>query len=296
MRIALAQLAGIEGDVSRNVETARKAVSEAARQGADCVLLPELHLTGFVEREALPAVAEPWPGQTLGRLIELAASRRMALCTSFVEADGAGLFFNTAVLAGPDGRILASYRKTHLFGPERCVFAAGEELAAPVELHGLPTGLLVCYDVEFPETARALGLAGAACLLVPSANMEPWGPRHRVFITARALENHLFVAYCNRCGQSATVTYPGESAIVDPMGEVLCEAGADETVVSADLDLSALARSAEVFDYRKERRPQLYGELRPEPQGERRPEPYGDPRAESRGPDRHGARRAPSTR
>jgi len=80
-----------------------------------------------------------------------------------------------------------------------------------------------------------------------------------VFVTARALENHAFVAYCNRCGEGPGMTYPGESVIVDPMGEALCEAGADEMVVCADLDLDVVARSAEVFDYRKERRPELYG-------------------------------------
>lgn len=265
MRIALAQLAGIEGDVPRNLETARKAVVEAAHRGADCVLLPELHLTGFVERDALPAVAEPWPGRTLGRLIEQAASHQMALSTSFAEAGGDGRFYNTAVLAGTDGRILASYRKTHLFDTERRIYTPGEELVPPVELLGAATGLLICYDIEFPEAARTLGLAGAACLLVPSANMAPWGARHRTFVTARALENHLFLAYCNRCGESETMSFPGESAIVDPMGELLCEAGSDETVVCADLDLATIARSAEVFDYRKERRPELYGELRPSP-------------------------------
>jgi len=263
VRIALAQLAGVEGDVSRNLETARKAVAEAAHLGAGCVLWPELHLTGFVEREVLPTVAEPWPGRTLGRLIAQAAGDRMALCTSFVEAAGDGRFYNTAILAGPDGGILAGYRKTHLFGAERRLYAPGEEMAPPTELLGVSCGLLVCYDVEFPETARTLGLAGAACLLVPSANMAPWGPRHRTFITARALENHLFVAYCNRCGESETMAFPGESAIVDPMGDVLCEAGADEAVLCADIDLAIIARSAELFDYRKERRPELYGDSRP---------------------------------
>jgi (R)-amidase len=225
LRIALAQLAGVEGDTTHNLETARRAVDEAARLEADCVVLPELHLTGFVGADQLPRIAEPWPGRTL---------------------------------AGHDGRILSTYRKTHLFAAERRLYTPGNALTDPADLVGVATGILVCYDVEFPEAARRLALAGAECILVPSANMDPWGPRHRVFATARALENHLFVAYCNRCGEGPGMTYPGESAIIDPMGNVLCEAGADETVVCADLDLGAITESTKVFDYREERRPDLY--------------------------------------
>lgn len=258
MRIALAQLAGVEGDTTHNLETARRAVDEAARLEADCVVLPELHLTGFVDADQLPRIAEPWPGRTLAGLIAQAAGRAMGLCTSFVEAGEDGRVYNTAVLAGPDGRIVSTYRKTHLFAAERRLYTPGSELTDPADLVGVATGMLVCYDVEFPEAARRLALAGAECILVPSANMAPWGPRHRVFATARALENHLFVAYCNRCGEGPGMTYPGESAIIDPMGDVLCQAGADETVVCADLDLGAIAASTQVFDYREERRPDLY--------------------------------------
>jgi predicted amidohydrolase len=261
MRIALAQLACVEGDTRHNLETARQAVDEAARLKTDCVVLPELHLTGFVAPDRLPHVAEAWPGHTLAGLIERAASRRMGLCTSFVEAAEDGSVSNTAVLAGPDGRILSTYRKTHLFDAERRLYTPGNELAEPVDFLGAATGLLVCYDVEFPEAARILALAGAERILIPSANMAPWGPRHRVFVTARALENHLFVAYCNRCGEGPGMTYCGGSVIIDPMGEVLCEAGAEEAVICAEIDMDVLTKSTEVFDYRLERRPDLYDQL-----------------------------------
>jgi len=259
MRIALAQLAGVEGDARRNLEAARRALDEAARLKAHCVVLPELHLTGFVDADELPRVAEPWPGHTLAGLIERATSLGMGLCTSFVEAGEDGCVFNTAILAGPDGRILCTYRKTHLFDAERRLYAPGQALTDPTDFLGTATGLLVCYDVEFPEAARRLALAGAECILIPSANMDPWGPRHRVFTTSRALENHLFVAYCNRCGEGPGMTYCGGSVIIDPMGEVLCEAGADEAVVCADIDKGAISKSTGVFDYRLQRRPSLYG-------------------------------------
>lgn len=258
MRIALAQLTCVEGDVRRNLETAHRAVDEAARLRADCVLLPELHLTGFVDADDLQRLAEPWPGHTLAGLIEWAAGRGVGLCTSFAEAGEGGQVFNTAIVAGPDGGILSAYRKTHLFDAERCLYGAGAELAPPINFLGTATSMLLCYDIEFPEAARRLGLAGAECILVPSANMDPWGPRHRIFATARALENHLFVAYCNRCGEGPGMTYPGGSALIDPMGEVLCDAGRNESVVCADLDTAVIRTSTAVFDYRRERRPELY--------------------------------------
>jgi predicted amidohydrolase len=159
MRLALAQLSCAEGDTAGNLEKARLAIAEAARRGAALVVLPELHITGFLEAEAL----------------RLAAEHGMGLSTSFAEAGEHGRVHNTAVLAGPDGRIVSSYRKTHLFDSERPIYAAGSALADPVDLCGVIMGLLICYDVEFPETARRLGLEGAQCLVVPSANGA--GPR-----------------------------------------------------------------------------------------------------------------------
>ena len=89
--------------------------------------------------------------------------------------------------------------------------------------------------------------------------MDPYGPRHRVFITARALEEHLFVAYCNRCGEGPGLTYPGPARLCEPLGNVLCEAGADEAVICAEVDRRAIDASTAVFDFRREMRPELYG-------------------------------------
>jgi predicted amidohydrolase len=257
-RVALAQLACVEGDTAANAAAARRAIDEAAGSAADFVILPELHLTGFVGRRELPAVAEPWPGAALDALVRHAAAQGLGLCTSFVEAGPGDRPFNTAVLCDREGRIIAGYHKSHLFDAERSLYEPGGELVPPVDAGGVRTGVLVCYDIEFPEAARQLGLAGAQCLFVPSANMAPWGERHRLFCRARALENHLFVAYCNRCGEGPGLHYVGGSTIVDPMGRILCDAGDTEAVVYADLDTAVIAESARTFDYLRERRPELY--------------------------------------
>jgi predicted amidohydrolase len=260
-RIALAQLSCIEGDAAANAAAAREAIETAGRQAADFIILPELHLTGFVGAGELPGVAEPWPGSTVGGLVRDAAARGLGLCTSFVETGPGDRPYNTAVLSDRAGRILTGYRKAHLFDAERPLYAPGDALPAPVDADGLLVGMLICYDIEFPEAARQVSLAAAQCLFVPSANMEPWGERHRVFCLARALENHVFVAYCNRCGDGPGLHYAGGSMIVDPMGRVLCEAGDTATVICADVDTAVIAGSTEVFSYLRERRPELYSSL-----------------------------------
>ena len=134
----------------------------------------------------------------------------------------------------------------------------GAALEPPFVWAGVRFGVLCCFDIELPEPARTLALRGAQCLLVPSANMEPWGEHHRAYVRARALENHAFVAYANAVGAASGYVFEGGSCLVDPLGRILCDAGRDETVVWADLDLRVADESRGVGDYLGERRPELY--------------------------------------
>ena len=138
------------------------------------------------------------------------------------------------------------------------MFAPGAALEPPFRFGGVRFGVLCCFDIEFPEPARTLAMRGAQCLLVPSANMEPWGEHHRAYVRSRALENHAFVAYANAVGAASGYVFEGGSCLVDPLGRVLCDAGRDETVVWADVDLAVADESRGVGDYLSERRPELY--------------------------------------
>jgi (R)-amidase len=169
----------------------------------------------------------------------------------------AGIYDTTVVLA-PDGELLTAYDKTHLFDREKEVFTPGAALEPPFAFGGVRFGVLCCFDIELPEAARTLALRGAQCLLVPSANMEPWGAHHRAYVRSRALENHAFVAYANAVGAASGYVFEGGSCLVDPLGRVLCDAGRDETVVWADVDLAIADESRGVGDYLSERRPELY--------------------------------------
>jgi predicted amidohydrolase len=166
--------------------------------------------------------------------------------------------FDTTVVIAPSGELLTVYDKTHLFDREREAFTPGAELQPPFAFAGLRFGVLCCFDIEFPEPARTLALRGAQCLLVPSANMAPWGPTHRAFVRARALEDHCFVAYANAVGSASGYEFEGESCLVDPLGRLLCDAERRETVVWGDVDAAVAGEARAVGDYLAQRRPELY--------------------------------------
>jgi predicted amidohydrolase len=172
--------------------------------------------------------------------------------------DGGPPVFDTTVVIAPDGETLSVYDKTHLFDRERAVFAPGAALQPPFSWRGMHWGVLCCFDLEFPEAARTLALRGAQCLLVPSANMKPWGPSHRAFVRARALENHCWVAYANLCGSASGYEFEGESCLVDPHGELQCEAERSASVVCGDVSARAAREARAAIDYLAQRRPGLY--------------------------------------
>jgi len=256
--VGLAQLQCLEGEKEHNLLMAEEAIAEAARRDAGLVVLPELQTTGFLAKPALRDLAETLDGPSVARLARAAAEHKIALATSFLELGEAGVVHNTAVFIDHEGHLRSSYRKCHLFDAERPLYAAGEALDCIVVYRGISFGLLICYDIEFPETARQLALLGAECIVVPTANMAPYGHRHRVFVTARALENHVYVVYCNRCGTSREFEFPGESVLVDPLGHLVCEADSTEAVIYGEVDVGVVSQSKDTFDYLAERRPELY--------------------------------------
>ena len=170
---------------------------------------------------------------------------------------------NTAQLIGPDGRALARYRKTHLWGElDRSLFAAGDDLAPVVELGGWRLGLLICYDVEFPEAVRRLALEGAELIAVPTALMRPFAFVADLVTRVRAYENGLYLAYANYCGGENGLDYTGRSAIVGPDGEEVAKAAEAPALLHARLERGAIARARDALPYLDGRRPELYAEAR----------------------------------
>ena len=150
---------------------------------------------------------------------------------------GDGAIYNRVPRVDAHGRSLSNYRKTHLFGElDRAMFSQGPDHFPVVELGGWKVGLLICYDIEFPENARRLALGGAELILVPTANMAPYDFTCQVTVRARAQENQCYLVYANYCGSEGDIHYCGQSSIVAPDGSLLAMAGHDEGLLTAQLE------------------------------------------------------------
>lgn len=261
MRLALWQTQGFPGDVAANLAALEDRVRAAAAAGAQLLLCPELWLGGYNMPERMHALAEPCDGPSARAIARLARAHGLAIAYGYAEADPqGGRPFNAAQVIGPDGQPLAHYRKTHLFGPmERERFQPGERLEPPFAYRGWQLGLLICYDVEFPENVRSLALTGAELVLVPTALTPEYRTVPELIVPARANENQVFVAYCNHSGEEHGLPYLGGSCIAAPTGQRLGAVTEGEALLVVDLERSAIDHG--LYPYMGDRRPGLYGAL-----------------------------------
>ncbi|WP_326959103.1 carbon-nitrogen hydrolase family protein [Amycolatopsis sp. NBC_01286] len=229
-----------------------------AAAGADLVVAAEMITTGYHIGARTHELAEPADGPTAARMSALARETGVALAYGYPESAGEHVY-NSVQLIDNAGRRLANYRKTHLFGEiDKDWFAPGTEAVVQADLDGVRVGLLICYDVEFPEMVRAHALAGTELLVVPTALMSPYELVADTLVPARAYESQLFVAYANRCDTERELTYCGRSCVVAPTGEVLARAGAGPALIHADVTRDALVASRLENTHLADRRPELY--------------------------------------
>ncbi len=219
---------------------------------ADLILLPELWEIGpFAVAENLDAAV---PLETWCRHMSDLAPGRVLHAGSFLERDGDDLY-NTSVVFGPDGEVLATYRKIHLFGfdtGEAVTLSAGKDVVTVQTPLGV-TGLATCYDLRFPEMFRALTDAGATAVLIPTGWPQVRITKWSLLAAARATENQLWVVGANSAGVSNDMVMGGHSVIVDPWGEVTAELTQDG-VISADLDPDLPHRVRAEFPVLRDRR------------------------------------------
>ncbi len=249
MQVELAQLSLVDGDVAHNT---RKVIATIERAdvagGTKLIVFPETTLSGFPTRDNVRDVAETLDGPRLQAVRDAARRKRVAVAVGLSERDD-GRFYNTTVLVDEQGDIVLRYRKTHLWASDVGVFTSGDRFATCV-WNGLTVGVLICYDIEFPETARAVAALDADLLIVTNGNMDPFGPVHRRAIAARAMENQMFAVMVNRCGSGDDdLTFAGLSTLVDPFGDSTIELGRDEAVAPASVDLTRLEASREHYSY-----------------------------------------------
>ncbi|CAM2138033.1 MULTISPECIES: carbon-nitrogen hydrolase family protein [Paraburkholderia] len=247
MQLELAQIPLVDGAVAPNLERTLDAIGKR-RAGTDLMVFPEATLTGFPTRENVRDIAETLSGPSLTRVRDAARDANVAVAVGLAERDGER-FYNTTVLIDERGEIALQYRKTHLWATDVGVFTPGDRYEV-CEFKGMTVGLLICYDIEFPETARAVGTLGAEMLVVTNGNMDPFGPVHRRAIVARAMENQMFAALVNRIGDGDdNLTFPGESALISPFGDVLAELKHEDAVLPVTVDRALLAQSREHYSY-----------------------------------------------
>jgi predicted amidohydrolase len=224
VRALLAQLASVPGQTHLNAERAVKTL--AAHPGVEIAVFPELYLGGY-DLSLVPQSARAPDSPELQAIADAAAAAATAVVVGFAERAKDGSLFNSVACIDNDGSLAGVYRKTRLFGAEPDVFEPGLTLDI-VRLADLDVGPLICYDIEFPEPARALAAAGAELLVTASANMAPFGPDHERATRERALENRLPHLYANGVGAIGGFRLVGGSRSVDEFGVVHGEAGSDE--------------------------------------------------------------------
>lgn len=260
MKIALAQTPGLIENISGAFALMETKAAEAKSNGADLLILPEMYLSGYnigpdSALKHAQTIADLKPAQ------DIAKTHNIALCFGYPELVGNSVA-NAAVLIGAGGEILLNYRKSHLYGDlDRAMFKTLGTEFPTAELHGYKIGLLICYDIEFPEPARRLALAGIDILLIPTAQMEPYEQVAKHIIPARAYENQIYVAYANHSGSDDGLDYIGLSSICGPNGDILAAAGKGEEMLYADCDKSVHEAVRRADPLIADRRPDLYADL-----------------------------------
>jgi predicted amidohydrolase len=265
MRLTIAGLQhpGHPGDVDANLAVVAEAAREAKTRGADLLVTPEMFVTGYNIGDRVAALAAR---PLVAEVAQVAAEAGIAIVAGLPELLDGGDVANTALFVDETGAELARYRKTHLFSAlDQALFVAGTGLGAPVLYRGVRIALLICYDVEFPETVRGAALQGAHVVVVPTAQMEPFAFVAETLIPVRAWENQVYVAYVNRSGEEGDLRYVGRSSIAAPSGAVLdaLPPTTSTGLVLAAVDTTLVEQGQRDNPYLGDLRPELYQARRP---------------------------------
>lgn len=255
MRISLIQMSVQLGKVEVNTEKVHNMVQAAA--DADLVVLPELWCCGY-DYHHLKKHAKKTP-ELLEKLAVLAKGNVLYLVTGSLPELHEGNIYNTSYLINSQGKQVGKYRKIHLFPTldEDKNFQAGD-MIVPFDTSLGKIGLLICFDLRFPELARTYSAFETKLVIVPaqwpSERIEHW----RLFLQARALENQIYMVGVNRVGKSDNVQFGGNSMVVDPNGYIIASGGTKEKIIRADIELQNVNLIRKEFPVWRSRRRNLY--------------------------------------
>lgn len=269
--VAIVQMKPRLGEAEENLVKMTEMVSKiASQQKVDLIVFPELITSGNELGLRFTELAQRVPGPTVNLLAQRANEYGVFIAFGMVTKERVeSVLYNSAVLVGPDGELLDMYNKIHLRGEERMAFREGFKLpVVPTEIGNI--GLMIGYDLAFPEVARSLALDGAEIICVianwEAANIDEW----KTYVRARAYENSVFMAAANRVGEDVTLNFGGESMVVGPRGQIVAslatetdpESGAPlEGFAVARIDLDEVRKFREEFQFIQNRQPAVYKAL-----------------------------------
>lgn len=259
MKISCVQMDMLLGEADKNFAHAEELVRAAVRaERPDVVVLPETWNTGFFPKELAPC-ADQDGERTKSVFSALAKELDVNIVCGSVANRRADGFFNTAYVFDRTGKVVAEYDKTHLFTPsgEHEAFRCGGHTCR-FELDGKKCGLIICYDIRFPELVRTLTLEGVDLLFAVAQWPSVRTMHLETLARARAIENQMFLALCNSVGTAGETRCGGHSAVIDPWGEYLARAGDGEEIITGEADFSVIEGIRSSINVFRDRRPELY--------------------------------------
>ncbi len=270
VKFAAVQMEPVLLEPDRNLEKIIHLIYKASNLGAEVIVFPECAISGYgISLDEARTLSEAIPGHATNRISEACRDANCIVVVGMLEKVDEGKIFNTAVLLGPNG-LLGKYRKTHLpfLGVDRFV-SQGTSLNGPFDTPVGRFGLLICYDLRFPEPIRVLALKGAQVILLPTAWPQTATLYPEFMAQSRAAENSLFLVAANRIGEERGTRYLGRSVIAGTNGEKLAEGTNDqEEILMAEIEPNLSKNKKRIFtpgeyelDLFKDRRPELYGHL-----------------------------------
>ena len=259
MKLALIQMNMAPGAPDANFARAEELIKKAALGAPDVILLPETWNVGFFPRENLSGLSDENERRVTCEIGALAGQLGVNIVAGSVANVRNGRVYNTSVTFDRQGSAVNVYDKTHLFSPmgEHTYFTPGARVQR-FTLDGFSCGVIICYDIRFPELTRTMSVQGLDFLFVVSQWPKVRVPQLKALLRARAIENQCFACVCNSCGTFGETVYGGNSLVFDPLGECLSEAGTGEEILFAECDPSGLQNIRESINVFRDRRPELY--------------------------------------
>ncbi|NOU95359.1 carbon-nitrogen family hydrolase [Paenibacillus sp. LMG 31456] len=258
--VALLQMDIAIGEPQLNFSKLEAMLDEAVQKGPkpDVILFPEMWNTGYA-LDRIQELADLEGKQTHELLSTFSMKHGVNVIGGSIAEKKGDEIYNTIYAYDREGNRVADYSKIHLFRlmDEEKYLQEGKSLGQ-FQLDDIPAGMMICYDIRFPELSRKLALGGAQILFVPAEWPNPRLHHWRTLLMARAIENQMFVVSCNRVGISGTTEFFGHSMVIDPWGEVLAEGDETEQIIRAEIDMELVGQVRSRIPIFEDRRPTLY--------------------------------------